>query len=356
MEEKDRLAEAKKLVLVFPGQGSQYQQMGLWLLERDENYKKYLDVSSNIVGRSLLDIIYGEAHGTNYGKIHSNHGNNNAGSRNIAPLELTEFAQISIFTLECATYDFLINRLGLKKENIFAVIGHSLGEYGALYAAGVFDYENGAKLVAYRGSIMNAMNSSDTESKGMMAAVIGETLDLDLIREVIYDVAPYKVFIANYNDYSQIVLSGYEFELEKVIAKLSELKKGGIRKIIPLKVNVASHCPLMSGVAQKLDKFIEENVSFSDPVLPFFSTIEVSFIDKRNIKRILVDQLTKPIRWVESVEYFLKQGAEIFIEVGPAKVLSNLIKRIASRNGNDNIKVFSTDKWEDIENLRCVFA
>lgn len=329
---EDNLKEVKKIALMFPGQGSQYIGMGEWLLDKDDTYRKYLEISSNIIGECLLDVVY---------------DNNSKGSL----LELTQFSQISIFSLECAIYDFLINKLKLRKKNIFSVLGHSLGEYSALYSSGVLDYQQGAELVAYRGKIMS-VNSA--KKQGMMAAVVGEKLDLDMIGEIIDSIAIGKVFIANYNDYSQIVLSGYKFELEKIIQELNELKGKGIKKVIPLKVNVASHCPLMSGVAQKLGEFLRKSVNFRNPVLPFFSTSEVSFINKEDIEKVLIEQLIKPIRWVDSIEYLLGLGIEAFIEVGPSKVLSNLVKRIAGKNRKGDTIVLSTDKWEDIENLEEV--
>jgi len=156
------------------------------------------------------------------------------------------------------------------------------------------------------------------------------------------------VFIANYNDCSQIVISGYE---GAVMEAIEELKSRGAKKIIPLKVSIASHSPLMKQVSDKLGKFIEENIELTDMRLPFFSTTEIAYRNKDDIKRTLTGQLTGPIRWVDSIEYLLENGIGIFIEVGPGMVLSGLAGRIAKRNGRD-ITVLNTDRMEDIENLK----
>jgi len=307
---------------MFPGQGSQYPDMGGEFLGANSKYRRYFEISSEVMGKDILKIING-----------SDRDNS---------LDNTRFSQISIYSLSCALNDYIVNDLFINRECIDTVLGHSLGEYSALYSCGAYSFEQGAKLVGYRGKIMS---ESDRGAKGMMAAVLGT--GISIIEDVLGGLKG-RVFVANYNDYLQIVISGYENAVGEAI---KELKSRGVRKIIPLKVGIASHSPLMKEVSNKLGRFIEENVILTDMKLPFFSTTEVAYRDKNDIKKTLTGQLTGPIRWVDSIEYLLGKGVGIFVEVGPGEVLSGLVSRIAQRSGKDII-ILDTNKMEDIENLK----
>jgi len=312
----------KKIALMFPGQGSQYKGMGMEFLNANGSYGKYFDVSSEVTGKDILKVISG---------------------RDLEnSLDDTRFSQISIYSLSCALNDYIVNELSINVEYIDTVLGHSLGEYGALYSSGAYSFRQGAELVGYRGMIMSEANRS---GKGMMAAVLGT--EIDIIKDVLGSFAD-KVFIANYNDYSQIVISGYEDAVREAVGKL---KLKGAKKIIPLKVNIASHSPLMEQVSDKLGRFIEASINFTDMKLPFFSTTEVAYRGREDIKRTLTGQLTGPIRWFDSIEYLLGRGIDIFIEVGPGTVLSGLVERIARRNSKD-VTILNTNRMEDIEGLK----
>ena len=312
----------KKIALMFPGQGSQYQDMGGEFLGANSKYRRYFEISSEVIGKDILKII--------------------SGSDKDNSLDNTRFSQISICTLSCALNDYIVNDLSINEECIDTVLGHSLGEYSALYSSGAYSFEQGVKLVGYRGKIMS---EADRSAKGMMAAVLGT--GISIIEDVLGGFKD-RVFVANYNDYLQIVISGYE---DAVGEAIKELKSRGVRKIIPLKVGIASHSPLMKEVSDKLVRFIEENVKLTDMNLPFFSTTEVTYRDRNDIKKTLTGQLTGPIRWVDSIEYLLEKGVAIFVEVGPGEVLSGLVSRIAQRSGKDII-ILNTNKMEDIENLK----
>ena len=307
---------------MFPGQGSQYQDMGEEFLDSNGKYSRYFEISSELAGKDMLKII--------------------SGSDKDNSLDDTWFSQISIYSLSSALNDYILNDLSINRECIDTVLGHSLGEYSALYSSGAYSFEQGAKLVGYRGKIMS---EADRSAKGMMAAVLGT--GISIIEDVLGGFKG-RVFVANYNDYLQIVISGYEDAVGKAI---KELKLRGVRKIIPLKVGIASHCPLMKEVSDKLGRFIEENVKLTDMKLPFFSTTEAAYRDSNDIKKTLAGQLTGPIRWVDSIEYLLGKGVGIFVEVGPGEVLSRLVGRIAQRSGKDII-ILNTNKMEDIENLK----
>jgi malonyl CoA-acyl carrier protein transacylase len=325
------MSKIKKILLMFPGQGSQYAGMGYDFLNRNSDYLKYFDISSKVIGLELLDIITNK---------------NEEGNL----LEQTRYSQISIFTLSCAFYDFLFkNSLSNSKKDLaVSAIGHSLGDYSAMHCCGMLEFEKSAELVAYRGNIMN---EASIEMNGMMAAILGS--DLTLISGVLKKYKN-KVFIANLNEYTQTVISGYK---DDVLKAVEDLKNAGIRKIIPLKVSIASHCPLMIDVSRQLDSFIKDRIEiFETPKIDYFSTTSVSYIDETKIREVFVEQLINPVRWLESIEFMLENDYEYFIEIGPGKVLSGLVKKIASRSGKNEIKIFSTDSLEEIENLKKFFS
>jgi [acyl-carrier-protein] S-malonyltransferase len=323
-DKKEDSGISKKIALMFPGQGSQYIGMSSEFLDANESYRKYFDISSEVTGKDILEITRG-------------------GSKDNA-LDGARFSQISIYTLSCALNDYILNDLSIKKEYIYTVLGHSLGEYGALYSSGAYDFKQGAALVGYRSMIMSETNRGE---RGMMAAVLGT--EINVIRDVLENFTD-RVFIANYNDCSQIVISGYESAVMEAIEKL---KSKGAKKIIPLKVGIASHSPLMKRVSDELGKYIEQNIVFMDMRFPFFSTTEVTYRRKDDLKKTLTGQLVNPIRWIDSIEYLLENGTDIFIEVGPGSVLSGLVGRIARRSGMV-VTVLKTDRVEDIENLQSV--
>ena len=309
-----------KIALIFPGQGSQFEKMGQQFLRFNSKYLNYFEKAAEVLKKDLLGIVNGED------KDNS--------------LNDTRFSQVAIFCLSSVLLDYLIGELSLGKKYIDTIMGHSLGEYSALYGCGAYTFEKGLDLVTYRGELMSA---ADKNTKGMMVAVLGA--ELDLIEDILQDYKD-KVFIANHNDYTQIVISGYE---DEVVKAMSDLKEKGIKKVIPLKVNIASHCPLMSTVSESLGGFIEASINFSGPKIPFLSTTEVSYRDGKDIKETLKGQLINPIKWVDSIGFLLERGVDTFIEIGPGKVLSGLTARIARKHKKD-VTVLNTSDLGDIEN------
>jgi [acyl-carrier-protein] S-malonyltransferase len=316
LSRKADIRKAAKIVLMFPGQGSQYEKMGRQFLRFNSRYRRYLEIAGEIAGGDLFRIIDGKDP--------------------VISLDDTRFAQISIYSLSCAISDYLLNELSLDSDCIYSVLGHSLGEYSALYCCGTYDFRKGAELVAYRGKIM------ERAGKGMMAAVLG--VEKSIVEDVLKKYEG-SVFIANYNDYSQLVISGYEKDVKSAV---NSLEKRGAKKIIPLRVGIASHCPLMESVSDGLGDFIGNNVTFKKLRFPFLSTTEIKYISEKGLKRTLTGQLINPIRWVDSIEFLLDRGADTFIELGPGRVLSGLVGRIARRS-KKNPKILNTDSLEDIE-------
>jgi [acyl-carrier-protein] S-malonyltransferase len=334
----------KNIAFMFPGQGSQYINMGMDFLNGNKKYFDYLDISSNFLGKNLKKTI------------------NNENDMGIL-LDDTRFAQITIFSISCALNDFLLNDCKINSVKIKTVIGHSLGDYSALYCCNAFNYSRGAEFVTFRGNLMGSYtqagsniqaNTMDSKNKKMtMAAVLGS--DFKTISDVLEDYRG-RVFIANYNDYSQIVISGYS---DDVLQASENIKVRGAKRVIPLKVSIASHCPLMKDASIRLNDYITENFNntngFNNLRFNFFSSTEVKEIGKNEIKKVLVNQLFTPVNWVESIERLLSNNINIFIEIGPGKVLAGLIKRIVSAKvitqSEQGISIFNTDTLDDIESL-----
>ncbi|MCL5071325.1 MAG: acyltransferase domain-containing protein, partial [Actinobacteria bacterium] len=179
-----------------------------------------------------------------------------------------------------------------------------------------------------------------------MAAVLGA--EISAVENVL---EKYKnsVFLANYNDYSQIVISGIK---EDLIKAGDDLKSAGAKRVIELKVNIASHCPLMRDASKKLAEYFDaSHIVFGKSEIDFFSSTEVAYVKENEVKGALIRQLINPVQWVESIENLLNSGFRKFIEVGPGKVLSGLVKRIASRPGYEGAVILNTDNLHDLENL-----
>jgi [acyl-carrier-protein] S-malonyltransferase len=323
MDNKDK--NKRKIVLMFPGQGSQYAGMGMDYLDLLNKSNNYFEAASESLQEDLIKIISGD------------NGSNEK-------LENTFYVQLSIFTLSAAISEYLFKKEYLDKASIFAVTGHSLGDYSALYACGFFDFKEGFEIVKCRGKLMSEANE---KMDGMMAAVLGteyrtlESLLLDYKNKFNEE-----VYLANYNDYSQIVISGRRSNMGKAI---EFLKENGVRKVIPLKVKIASHTPLMQDVSEKLGKHFT-NIVLNDPQINFYSSTSLIFAKKEEIKFVMQEQLVIPINWVGNIEYFLNHKVNTFIEIGPGRVLSGLVKRIADKNSK-NVLIFNTDKLSDLNNL-----
>ena len=330
---------------MFPGQGSQYAGMGSDFLEENSRFDKYLEIASGYLKKDLKKIICDV---------------DSMGSL----LDDTRFSQIAIFCVSSAINDHLLDDCRLNRNKIIATIGHSLGDYSALYCSGAFDFDGGSRLVVFRGNLMGSLteiekiendfpgeddNHAVAGKKMMMAALLGT--DIKIIRRVLKNYEG-TVFIANYNDYTQAVISGYR---EDVLKASEEIKAAGAKRVVPLKVSIASHCPLMKEASIKLGVYIEEN--FDDftginGLKPcFFSSTRAGYIDRSEITSTLADQLVSPVKWTDSIERLLADGASVFIEIGPGKVLSGLVRRISHAGGYNEVTILNTDSLADIKNL-----
>ncbi|MGM0445028.1 MAG: ACP S-malonyltransferase [Bacillota bacterium] len=284
-----------KLAFIFPGQGSQYVEMGKDFYENYELAKEYFKKANDILDFDLKKLCFEGPE---------------------EKLTETQNTQPAIFTVSLIAYELLKNE-GIKPE---MVAGHSLGEYAALCAAGVFDFETGLKLVRKRGELMASAVTDGSE--GTMAAIIA--LDQSKIEEICNKVDGV-CELANINSPMQIVISGEKEAVNKAMELATE---EGAKKVVELNVSSAFHSQLMEPAKNKLKDYIEKIV-FNDPVIPVVANSTADIVkDKNEIVSALEKQLTSPVRWVESMELMGNKGIDVALEVGPGRVLKTLMRRI----------------------------
>lgn len=278
--------------LVFPGQGSQYVGMGKDLYDARKDIKDLMNSANEILGFDILNIMF---NGTE------------------EDLKKTKVTQPSIFIHSVAAVK-AVDALGAQM-----VAGHSLGEFSALVANGVLSFEDGLKLVAARAA---AMQDACDINPSSMAAILGlEDAKVEEICATIDGI----VVPANYNCPGQLVISGETIAVEKAC---EALKAAGAKRALLLPVNGAFHSPLMQPAQEKLSAAIEAT-KFRKATIPVYQNITTTAVsDPEEIKKNLIAQLTGAVKWTQSVQNMIKDGAETFIEVGPGKTLQGLIKKI----------------------------
>lgn len=282
-----------KKAYVFPGQGSQFTGMAKDLYDNNALAREMLERANEILGFRITDIMF---EGT------------------AEDLKQTKVTQPAIFlhsvVLAKCLPDFAPDM----------VAGHSLGEFSALVAAGALDFEEGLKLVSIRAM---AMQKACEAVPGTMAAILA--LPAEKIEEICASCKGV-VIAANYNCDGQTVISG---EKEAVDEACIKMKEAGARRALPLPVGGAFHSPLMEPARAELAAGIEKAV-FMTPVCPVYqNTTGLPSTDPEVIKENLLAQLTSPVRWTQSVRNMLEDGAGIFVELGPGKVLQGLIAKTA---------------------------
>lgn len=291
------------IAFIFPGQGSQYIGMGKELVENFPLAAEIMEKANEILELDLAGLCFnGPAE----------------------ELNLTENTQPAIYTIS-----YMVTRL-LNEEGIYPLLaaGHSLGEYSALAAAGVFSFEEGLRLVRQRGILMNR---AVPDNQGSMAAIIG--LEDKIVQEICQEVNGI-CEIANYNSPGQIVISG-EREAVEAACQLAEDK--GARRTVGLKVSGPFHSSLMKRAAEDFANIIGE-IEFKKPAFPVVSNVTADFVEEpEEIKGLLIKQISSSVRWVESIKLIQAQGVNTFIEAGPGKVLRGLMRRIDSSLTTYNI-------------------
>tara|TARA_S200000501_G_scaffold319877_1_gene314415 strand:- start:13509 stop:14390 length:882 start_codon:yes stop_codon:yes gene_type:complete len=280
---------------VFPGQGSQFPGMGKELFHRFEIAKEMFQASDEILGFDLSKILL---EGTK------------------EDLNQTRVTQPAIYVHSVITSKVMVN--GFRPD---AVAGHSLGEFSALTAAGVIDFESGLKLVSQRAE---AMQKACNLSKGTMAAVLG--LEDNIVEEICEQTSEI-VVAANYNCPGQLVISG---TVDGITSSCKALKEIGARRAMVLPVGGAFHSPLMEPAKSELANAIDAT-NFSTPMCPIYQNTNARAVtDPFEIQKNLIAQLTAPVKWTQSINEMISEGVTDFIEVGPGKVLQGLVRKISS--------------------------
>ena len=233
-------------------------------------------------------------------------------------LKRTEIQQPAIFTVSVAMVEWLRTHNSELITHLAAVAGHSLGEYSALYAAGVISFEDGVKTVNLRGKFMQ---EAVPAGEGAMAALLGG--DRETIANICKEVG--NVWTANFNSPGQVVISGTKEAVETAAVKL---KAAGVKKIIPLAVSAPFHCPLMQPAADKLAAQLDK-ITFHDATVPVYANVTAAPVTSgTEIKQLLIKQVTAPVLWEDLIKNLIAGGSRNFVEVGPGKVLAGLIKKI----------------------------
>ena len=278
---------------IFPGQGSQFPGMGKALYERSAEARELMDKANEILGFPITDIMFGES---------------------AEDLKATRVTQPAIFIHS------VVLALCSGLETPAMVAGHSLGEFSALAAAGAMSFEDALKLVAVRAS---AMQKCCEKVPGSMAAII--KLPTETIEEVCASCSGL-VIPANYNSEGQVVISG---EAEAVAEACKKMMEAGAKRALPLPVSGAFHSPLMEPARLELAEAIDKT-PFQAPACPVYQNVTaLPATDPDVIKANLLKQLTSPVRWTQTVQNMVADGADYFLEIGPGTVLQGLVGRIA---------------------------
>ena len=278
---------------IFPGQGAQFVGMGFDLYEKSAEAKALFEAANGILGFSITDIMFS---GTD------------------EDLKQTKVTQPAIFL-----HSVILSKILGKNFAPQMVAGHSLGEFSALVANEALSFEDGLQLVAKRAV---AMQKACELQPGTMAAVLGleDAKVEDLCATVDGIVTP-----ANYNCPGQLVISG---ELKAVEAACEKMKEAGAKRALVLPVGGAFHSVLMKPAEEELAAAIEQT-TFHKPLCPVYQNVTTTAVsNEANIKKNLIKQLTAPVKWTQSVQQMIADGATEFIEVGPGKVLQGLVKKI----------------------------
>ena len=301
--------------VLFPGQGSQYVGMGSDFYEKFDSVKKIFKTVDDTLGFSLSELIL---------------------SGPEKELKLTQNTQPAIMTIGVSIFNILNDQFGLDLNNSKFFAGHSLGEYTALVCGGSLTIERAAYLLHERGK---SMQEAVPSGQGAMLAILGMTIN-EVEKEINLLPKEESCEIANDNCDGQVVVSGKKIAIEILNKNLKNKKKRGI--LLP--VSAPFHCSLMKKAAENMKEKIE-NTNFLQPNPKIISNVTAKEeVDVNKIKPLLIDQITSRVKWRESVNYMIEQGVTNFLEVGPSKVLSGLVKKISR-----NVKISNINSIEDIK-------
>jgi len=278
-------------IFVFPGQGSQKVGMGEGLFP---GFAGEVAAADDVLGYSIQQLCLLDPE---------------------QKLGQTEFTQPALYVVNTLSY---LKRLRDTGETPDFVAGHSLGEYNALFSAGVFDFATGLRLVQKRGELMARVTD------GGMAAVLG--LGVERVREILRDSGSGGLDIANLNTPAQVVISGPAEDVRKA----QEIFQGaGAKMFVPLKVSGAFHSRYMETARMEFDAFLA-GFQFSAPTIPVVANVTAAPYGTGQARELLSRQITSPVRWAESIQFLLRQPKPQFEEIGPGKVLTGLIRQIVT--------------------------
>lgn len=297
-----------KTVYMFPGQGVQYAGMGKEFYDRYEVCRAVFDLASNVTGLDIPALCFEENE----------------------DLNITEYTQIAMLTVEAAIY------MAMEQQNLRpdCAAGLSLGEYGALIVSKALDPADAFRVIRKRGLYMQEA----VPEGGAMAAVMG--LDAETVEKACEQTEGI-VSVANYNCPGQIVITG---EQAAVQAAGEACKAAGAKRTVPLKVSGPFHSKMLETAGAKLAKELE-NVPVREIVVPYVSNVTADFVtDYEQIKGLLEKQVSSPVRWQQSIEFLIQEGADEFVEIGPGRTLSGFMKKISR-----DVAVYHIEKPEDLE-------
>ena len=304
--------------VIFPGQGSQLVGMGKELFDKYDLVKSLFKEADEVLEFNLSKVIL-------------------EGPKD--QLDLTINTQPAIFLISFSIYKLITQEFNkdLTKAKYFA--GHSLGEYSALSTAGYLSFSDTLKLLRVRG---DAMQNSVPKGEGGMVAVLGSTV-VEIEKILSENNFNSSIQIANDNSDGQLVLSGRNFDLDKLI---KTLKIKGVKNI-KLPVSAPFHCKLMSKATEIMKKEIEK-LTFNDSKNVLISNVTADeILDKNVLKKLLIDQIENRVKWRESIINMISKGVDHFVEIGPGKVLTGLVKRI-----NKDVKINTINNESDIKDLK----
>jgi len=303
--------------VLFPGQGSQSVGMGKQFYEKFDYIKSLFEEADDILKNSISKIIL-------------------EGPKEI--INQTEITQPAIFLVSYSICEVIKKETSFNLNNAKFFAGHSLGEYSALACSGSLSFSQTIKLLQSRGRYMQ---SAVPKGQGGMLAVLGS--EIDRINKIIYDnKEKFKCYVANDNSIGQVVVSGNINELNKFS---EELKIHKIKNI-KLPVSAPFHCELMKSASEKMREEINKT-EFKKPEINIISNVTAKQVnDPNDIKKLLIEQIEEPVRWREIVINMIDSEVEKFIEIGPGKVLSGLVKRI-----NSNVELIQVNELDDLNKL-----
>jgi [acyl-carrier-protein] S-malonyltransferase len=304
----------KPTAFIFPGQGSQYVGMGKELFENFAVSKQVFEEADDALHHSLSALCFRGPEET---------------------LKLTEYTQPAVLTTSIAAFKALQSEKGIIPQ---LTAGHSLGEYTALVVSGALAFSEAVKIVRLRGKFMQ---EAVPVGEGAMAAVLG--MEREQIERICDEVSSGEVLTpANFNCPGQIVIAGHTKAVERAIERVKQEGK----KAVLLPVSAPFHSPLMRPAGERLEKVLE-GISVNDLKIPVVTNVEAEVNDSKDmIKGLLVAQVSRPVRWEESMEKIIERGIEQVLEIGPGKVLSGLMKRIDHR--------IETKNLEDVQTLKKI--